>query len=109
VDEAALIDDLISALHGEAAAHPGPQAPVIAAFHVGITRVEGDSIRGSAVTRIIGLLRDLSPVAVPAAAPVASLVVGISASLYDDISMERDFSAGWLPLPASEAVCRAYY
>jgi hypothetical protein len=113
VDEAILISDLISALHSEAAEaaaqHPGAPGPVLAAFHVGITRVEGDAIRGSAVTRIIGLLGDLAPATTPAEkAPGAALIVGISASLYGDINAESDFSAGWLPSRTSQAVCRTY-
>lgn len=111
-DEAVLISDLISALYAEAAeaavAHLGPPPRVLAAFHVGITRIEGDGIRGSAVIRIIGLLRDLALATVPSAARAPTLIAGISASLYGEISTERDFSAGWCPLGSAEAVCRAY-
>jgi hypothetical protein len=107
VDEASLICDLIAALRAEsakAAEHVALTAPVLAAFHVGITRVEGDGLRGSAVTRIVGLLRDLAP----AAGSSATLIVGISASLFGDLSPDADLGGGWLPLRGAEAVFCAF-
>jgi|SRR5579862_4657665 len=108
VDEAGLISDLISILRDEAAEaaaqDTGASAPVLAAFHVGITRVEGDCVRGSAVDRIIRLLHDLTLVT----APSATLIAGMSASLFGDIRTEFDVGMGWFPLRTAEAVCRTY-
>lgn len=102
VDEAALVPDLINALYHAAAEagtdHAGAPVPVLAVFHVGITRVEGDGIRGNAVTRITGLLHELTSVTTAAAASGAALFVGITDGLFDDIRAECDFSEGWMPL-----------
>jgi hypothetical protein len=112
VDEAVLVTDLIAALHRAAteaaAGHPGMRATVLVAFHVGITRVEGDDLRGSAVTRVVGLVRDLAPVTASGVLPADTLVVGMTVGLFNDIGSECDFCEGWVPMRATAAVCRAY-
>jgi hypothetical protein len=113
VDEAVLVPGLIAALYA-AAAEAGascttPRAPALAAFHVGITRVEGDYLRGTAVIRIRELLRELVSATTSGVVPAGILVVAISAGLFGDISAECNFSQGWLPLTAAaHAWCRAY-
>lgn len=109
VDEAKLVPDLIMALHtAAAAALTAPQYPALAAFHVGITRVEGDYLRGAAVIRICELLRSLAPRAISRARPTGLLVVGISSGLFEDISSECGFTEGWVPLTAAGAWFRVY-
>ncbi len=112
VDEAVLVPDLIGALYRAATEagtdRPGIGAPVLVAFHVGITRVEGDNLRGSAVTRITGLVRELVQVIASGVLPAGTLVVGMTAGLFDDIGSECDFREGWIPVHAAGAWCRAY-
>lgn len=112
VDEAVLVPDLIGALHRAAteavAGRPGIGAPILVAFHVGITRVEGDDLRGSAVTRVVQLVRELAPVTASGVLPAGTLVVGMTAGLFDDIGSECDFPDGWIPMHATGAWCRAY-
>ena len=98
-DETILITDLIAALH---AATIADEVSALAAFHVGITRVEGDNLRGPAVIRTRELLTALPP------APVGPLVVGISAGLFDEIGPECGFTDGWVPLAAAQARFRVY-
>jgi hypothetical protein len=99
-----LISDLIGALRAETAQVARRATPVLVAFHVGITRVEGDGLRGSAVTRIVGLLRDLAPVA----GSSATLIVGMSVGLFGEVSPDIDLGPEWRPLRGAEAVCRVY-
>jgi hypothetical protein len=112
VDEAILVPDLIGALHRAAmeavAGHPEIGAPVLMAFHVGITRVVGDDLRGSAVTRVVQLVRELASVAASGVLPAGTLVVGMTAGLFDDIGSECDFPDGWMPIRVTQAWCRAF-
>jgi hypothetical protein len=108
VDEAVLVTDMIAALRA-AAKQEGiadvATRPTLAAFHVGITRVEGDDLRGDAVTRIRELLRNL---AAAVTVPAQALVVCISAGLFDDIRGECGFSDRWEPLAPARAWFRGY-
>jgi hypothetical protein len=109
VDEAKLVSDLIAALHAAAgSALGGQQYPALAAFHVGITRVEGDFLRGAAVIRICELLKSLASTAVPGTGGTGQLVVGISSALFEDIGSECGFTEGWRPLAAAGAWFRVY-
>jgi hypothetical protein len=113
VDEAVLVPDLISALREAATeACAGGEArrrrPALVVFHVGITRVEGDDLRGRAVTRLMRLAREIATAAASGTVPVGTLVVGMTAGLFDDIGPDCDFSEGWFPLRASEAWCRVF-
>lgn len=112
VDEAALVTDLIAALRvttAEAKATADVlDYRVIAAFHVGITRVEGDNLRGSAVNRVRELVRDLAPTTASDDRSGPLLVVGISAGLFDDISAECGFVDDWVRVAAARAWCRGY-
>jgi hypothetical protein len=112
VDEAVLVPDLISGLRQAAtearAGEAGRRTPVLVVFHVGITRVEGDDLRGSAVTRVVRLAREITTAAASGTVPAGSLVVGMTAGLFDDIGTECDFSEGWFPMHASEAWCRVF-
>jgi hypothetical protein len=106
VDEEKLVPDLIAALHAAAGTIAAvPRYPAVVAFHVGITRVEGDCLRGAAVIRICELLKS---VAVQAVSGAGQLVVGISAGLFEDISSGCGFDEGWRPLTAAGAWFRVY-
>ena len=111
-DEAMLVTDLIPALHAAAAEASGawavPHHPALAVFHVGITRVEGDDLRGAAFIRIRELLRELALVASSDAMPRVQLVVGISSGLFDDVGSECDFTDQWIPLDRAGAWFRGY-
>ena len=106
-DEAELVPSLIAALHC-AAAQAALSVPTLVAFHVGITRVEGDDMRGSAVTRIRELVCDLAPAAGSAVVPAGLLVVGITAGLFEEIGQDCGFKTGWVHLAEARAWCRAY-
>lgn len=97
VDEAALVTCMIAALRTSAAAvaSAARSRPVFAVFHVGITRVEGDDLRGAAVLRVRQLLHRLALFVAPPDASKALLVAGLSESLFDDLSPECGFSADW--------------
>jgi hypothetical protein len=109
VDEAALVSDTIAALCTVTAGRGGSagaaRAPSVAAFHVGITRVEGDNLGGAAVARVRDLLQAITAVA---AGKPAALAVGISTSLFDDIRVECDFGPAWTPLAASGGWFRVF-
>jgi hypothetical protein len=112
VDEAMLVTDLVAALHTAAAevtgAEPAPPGPAVAAFHVGITRLVGDDLGGTAVVRARELLRNLARVASAEAMPKVPLVVGISAGLFDDIGTECGFTEGWNSLAGATAWFRNF-
>lgn len=106
-DEAELVPGLIAALHS-AAVQAALSVPTLVAFHVGITRVEGDDMRGSAVTRIRQLLGDLAPTTAAGVVPLGMLVVGITTGLFEEIGADCGFGAGWVHLATARAWCRAY-
>lgn len=99
--------DLIAALYASAM-EAALTAPTLVAFHVGITRVEGDEIRGTAVTRIRQLLSDLVPALASGTVPIGVLVVGMTTGLFEDLGTECGFGAEWVRLTAARAWCRAY-
>jgi len=100
VDEVALVTGMIGALRTLTGAATGAGAavsdPVFAVFHVGITRVEGDDLRGAAVLRLQQILRRLALSVTPNGAARGLLVAGISETLFDDLSLECGFSGGWI-------------
>jgi hypothetical protein len=109
MDEHALVSGLISALHDVIAETRGGRgedggcrrsaaaAPVLAAFHVGITRAQGNNIGRTAAAHVRELLRALASSGLAGQA-ADMLVAGISATLFDDIGAERDFGQGRTPL-----------
>jgi hypothetical protein len=104
VDEAALVTDLIAALRAVAVRQPapagGPHGSALAMFHVGVTRVEGDRLRGTAVTRARELLGELAGAVAPSG---HALAVGVSAGLFEDIRAECGFGDGWTRLASAGA------
>lgn len=113
VDEPTLVTGLISAMRAAAAtmltgAPDAPPGPALLGFHVGITRVEGDTLGGAAVQRVRGLLNDLALVVSSGRVPRSSLVVGITAGLYQDIGTDCGFTDGWILLAGASAWVRGY-
>lgn len=114
VDEPALVSDLIDALRDAAVRTrgymgkggdyrcPAAATPVLAAFHVGITRVQSNEIGGTAVAHVRGLLQTLTS-SDPVSQADGMLVVGVSATLFDDIGVERNFGQGWMPLVGGDS------
>jgi hypothetical protein len=112
VDEVILITDLIKGLFTaaiEARMDFMPShAPVLAAFHVGITRVEGDDLRGTAVIRIREILREMARTAEARTVPADGVLIAISDGLFDDIGAECDMGEDWIRLALARAWCRTY-
>ena len=108
VDEAELVTTLVASLRAVAsgAARPAGTA-VLAAFHVGITRVQDDGMGGVAVTRVRELLAELSR-APDSSQPGTVLAVGVSDTLFRDIGAECGFAAGWAALAPAQAWYRVY-
>ena len=67
IDEVAVVTRIITVLRHLAVTEPGAQRPTLLAFHVGITRIEGEEFGGEAPLRTRALLRDPAIRAVAAA------------------------------------------
>lgn len=103
VDEFVVVTRLIAALTEEAV-RPGPGAagPLLAAFHVGITRIEGEGFGGEAAARTRGLLFDQA-IRSTAVGKAGKLVVIVSDTLYRDLRTEGLSVRGWQNVPAAGA------
>lgn len=71
------------------------------AFHVGMTKIQGDGFGGAAPLRARALLCD--PVIHAAVADCPRLAVIMSAGLYDDLHGEGLIAQEWRPVPAAGA------
>jgi hypothetical protein len=105
VDEVSLVTDLTAAMCTEHEA--GVNGPALAVFHVGITRVVGDELRGPAVIQSCELLKELARAVAPNPRHRGLLVIGISLGLFDDIGIQCGFTDGWIPL-ATKAWFRVF-
>jgi hypothetical protein len=104
VDELAVVTRLITVLRRLAASRPGVPRPALLAFHVGITRIEGDGLGGEAAIRTRTLL--LHPAVRGAAGAGAAdgsgqLAVIISDWLYADLRAEGLPGEDWMRIPAA--------
>jgi hypothetical protein len=81
-------------------------SPTIMAFHVGITRIEGDGFGGAAALRARGLLLD--PDVRNAAAACPGLAIVMSEGLYSDLQDEGIPIREWMYLPSAGAWVRCY-
>jgi hypothetical protein len=79
--------------------------PAKMAFHVGITKIQGEGIGGPAPLRARALLRD--PVIHRAVADAKGLAVIMSAGLYEDLRTEGLAVREWRPVPAAGAWVRS--
>ncbi len=106
IDEVAVVTDLITGLRRLTTTEPGVPCPAVMAFHVGITRIEGDELGGAAALRTRALLLDP---AIRALATVGwRLTVVMSAGLYADLRAEGIPRQGWRPVPVAGAWIRRY-
>jgi len=103
IHEAAMVRWLIWAVEDLG---PGRLANVPAkmAFHVGITKIQGEGIGGAAPLRARALLRD--PVIHRAVADAKGLAVIMSAGLYEDLRTEGLAVREWRAVPAAGAWVR---
>lgn len=104
LDEVSLVTDLISAMHREVTAVTGLRRPVLAGFHVGITRVVGEGLGGAGADRTRALLRDPSVLTASARAGTSALLaVAITAGLLGELRAEGLPGTGWKPIPSADA------
>jgi hypothetical protein len=105
IDEVAVVTRLIAVLHRLAVGKPGVPRPALMAFHVGITRIEGEGFGGEAPLRTQALLRDP---AIRAAAVDSgrALAVIMSDGLYADLRAEGLPGEDWQRMPAARAWLR---
>jgi hypothetical protein len=109
LDEMSLVTDLISAMHQKAVVTTDLKRPVLAGFHVGITKVVGEGLGGSGADRTLALIRD--PAIVTAATCASTpplLAVAVTAGLFEDLHTEGLPSDGWLKIPAADAWLRLF-
>lgn len=104
IHEAAVVRWLTWAVGELCADCPGGKVPAKMAFHVGITKVQGEGFGGAAPLRVRALLRD--PVIHSAVAGCHRLAVIMSEGLYDDLHTEGLASRDWRRIPAAGAWVR---
>jgi hypothetical protein len=107
IHEVVVVARLTAAMETLISAQPSAPGPAMLAFHVGITRIEGDRFGGAAPSRARSLLRD--PDVRAAAAGCGRLIVVMSDGLYSDLQGEGLPAREWRPVPEAGAWvrCRA--
>jgi hypothetical protein len=106
IHEVAVVTRLTAAMETLISARPGAPVGAMLAFHVGITRIEGDGFGGPAPSRARSLLRD--PDVRAAAAGCGRLAVIMSDGLYSDLQGEGLLPREWRPVPAAGAWVRCH-
>lgn len=106
IDEAAFAADLVEALRAGIATDPGPD-PAKLALDVGIVRVHEDGFAGSAIDRVLGIvrgdvLRDLAPAA------RRGLLTAITEPLFSDLLGEGWPKDGWRLQPPVGIWCKRF-
>jgi hypothetical protein len=104
IHEAAVVRWLTWAVEALCPARPGADEPAKMAFHVGITKVQGEGFGGAAPLRVRALLRD--PAIHRAVAGCQRLAVIMSEGLYDDLHTEGLAAQEWRRVPAAGAWVR---
>jgi hypothetical protein len=104
LDEMLLVTDLIAAMREEAMITTGLPRPVLAGFHVGITKVIGDGFGGMGAERTLALIQDPAiRTASERAGSPALLAVAITAGLFEELCAEGLSDSGWQSVPAAGA------
>lgn len=104
MDEMLLVSDLIAAMHREAEISAGLRRPVLAGFHVGITKVIGDGIGGAGADRARALMQDPAiKMASERAGPPALLAVAVTSGLFEELCAEGLPDHDWRSVPAAGA------
>lgn len=104
LDEIGLITDLIAAIHRTTVTTAGLRRPVLAGFHVGITRVIGDGLGGTGADRTRALIQDPAIMAAAERAGTpALLAVAVTSGLFEDLRAEGLAQHGWQSVPDAGA------
>ena len=107
LDEMSLVTDLIAAMCQTAETTAGLRRPVLAGFHVGITKVIGDGLGGAGADRARTLIQDPAVKAASERAGVpALLAVAVTSGLFEDLRAEGLPGHGWQPVPAAVTAWR---
>ncbi len=104
LDEMGLVTDLIVAIRGKVMLAAGLWRPVLAGFHVGITKVIGDGLGGAGADRTRALIQDPAiKTASDRAGSPAPLAVAVTSGLFEDLRTEGLPDHGWQAIPAAGA------
>lgn len=109
LDEMGLVTDLIAAIHRTAMLETGQRRPVLAGFHVGITKVIGDGLGGAGADRARALIQH--PAIKTASKRVgtpALLAVAVTSGLFEDLRAEGLPDTGWRSVPTAGAWLKLY-
>jgi hypothetical protein len=109
LDEIGLVTDLIAAIHRTVMVATGLRRPVLAGFHVGITKVIGDDLGGAGADRIRALMQDpaIKTASERTGAP-AMLAVVVTSALFEDLRAEGLPDIGWESVPTAGAWLRLF-
>jgi hypothetical protein len=104
LDETLLVADLIVAIQRQAAMTTGLPGPVVAGFHVGMTRVIGDGIGGAAADRTRALVQDPAiRMAYERVGSPALLAVAVTSGFFEELRAEGLPGQGWQSVPDAGA------
>ncbi len=104
LDEMSLVIDLIVALRRKVMIVTGLRQPVLAGFHVGITKVIGDGLGGAGAERTRALIQDPAiKTASERAGPPPLLAVAVTSGLFEDLRAEGLPDHGWQSIPTAGA------
>jgi hypothetical protein len=104
IHEAAVVRWLTWAVEALCPGRPSADVPAKMAFHVGITKVQGEGFGGAAPLLARALLR--GPAIHHAVAGCQRLAVIMSGGLYDDLRTEGLAAQDWRRVPAAGAWVR---
>jgi hypothetical protein len=104
LDEMLLVTDLIDMMHRTVTVTGGLRRPVLAGFHVGITKVVGDGLGGTGADRTLALIQDPAiKTASEDGHPTVLLAVAITSGLFDELRSEGLSDHGWRCITAAGA------
>jgi len=104
LDETLLVSDLIVAIQRQAAMTAGLPRPVVAGFHVGMTRVIGDGIGGAGAERIRALVQDPAiRMASERVETPAVLAVAVTSGFFEELRAEGLSGQDWQSVPDAGA------
>ena len=104
LDEMSLVSDLIDAIHRRVTMASGLRRPVLAGFHVGITKVVGDGFGGAGADRTRALLQNPAIKTASERTGVPPLLaVAVTSGLFEELRAEGLPDDGWQSVPAAGA------
>lgn len=104
IHEAGIVTRLTAVMESLTAAHISAPGPTLLVFHVGITRIEGESFGGAAAERARALLSH--PAVRGATAQCGPLAIIMSDGLYTDLQAEGMTVQEWQRIPTAGAWVR---